>query len=190
MRKLIGLLVLVCWAGSAGAATIKYNIVSSVGGSSGNGITGSFSYDADLEVYTDVDITSVQGSGIPGVLISGTIDNLTGDASYASSTRGMNLEISLDGVANNGYPFCTPSDGLMKPCLVSEAYAPVPTDPTDPTEFFWCVSWGYCGLDGAFVYGTASAVSPVPLPAAAWLFISAIAGLAGAKRLSRPKGSA
>jgi hypothetical protein len=32
--------------------------------------------------------------------------------------------------------------------------------------------------------------SPVPLPAAAWLFISAIAGLAGAKRLSRSKGSA
>ena len=34
------------------------------------------------------------------------------------------------------------------------------------------------------------AVSPVPLPAAAWLFISAIAGLVGAKRLSRSKGSA
>ena len=34
------------------------------------------------------------------------------------------------------------------------------------------------------------APSPVPLPAAAWLFISAIAGLAGAKRLSRSKGSA
>jgi hypothetical protein len=33
-------------------------------------------------------------------------------------------------------------------------------------------------------------ISPVPLPAAAWLFISAIAGLAGAKRLSRSKGSA
>lgn len=32
--------------------------------------------------------------------------------------------------------------------------------------------------------------SAVPLPAAAWLFISAIAGLAGAKRLSRSKGSA
>jgi hypothetical protein len=33
-------------------------------------------------------------------------------------------------------------------------------------------------------------VSAVPLPAAAWLFLSAIAGLAGAKRLSRSKGSA
>jgi hypothetical protein len=29
--------------------------------------------------------------------------------------------------------------------------------------------------------------SPVPLPAAAWLFISAIAGLAGAKRITRSK---
>ena len=33
-------------------------------------------------------------------------------------------------------------------------------------------------------------IQVVPLPAAAWLFISAIAGLAGAKRLSRSKGSA
>jgi len=33
-------------------------------------------------------------------------------------------------------------------------------------------------------------VSSVPLPAAAWLFLSAIAGLAGAKRLSRSKRTA
>ena len=31
------------------------------------------------------------------------------------------------------------------------------------------------------------ALSPVPLPAAAWLFMSAIAGLAGAKHLSRSR---
>ena len=37
---------------------------------------------------------------------------------------------------------------------------------------------------------TTYSISPLPLPAAAWLFISAIAGLAGAKRLSRSKGSA
>ena len=48
---------------------------------------------------------------------------------------------------------------------------------------------------GAFVGGalnvTAFAnVSSVPLPAAAWLFMSAIAGLAGAKRLSRSKSTA
>lgn len=43
-------------------------------------------------------------------------------------------------------------------------------------------------LDGSNTV-TAS-VSAVPLPAAAWLFMSAIAGLAGAKRLSRSKGSA
>lgn len=40
---------------------------------------------------------------------------------------------------------------------------------------------------GAWLYRD---VSPVPLPAAAWLFISAIAGLAGAKRLSQPKVTA
>jgi hypothetical protein len=41
----------------------------------------------------------------------------------------------------------------------------------------------------AGVINTSNA-SVVPLPAAAWLFISAIAGLAGAKRLSRAKGTA
>ena len=41
-----------------------------------------------------------------------------------------------------------------------------------------------------FTVSTVSAVSAVPLPAAAWLFISAIAGLAGAKRLSRSKRTA
>jgi hypothetical protein len=43
---------------------------------------------------------------------------------------------------------------------------------------------------GEVVLVTPSDIPPVPLPAAAWLFISAIAGLAGAKRMSRPKGSA
>ena len=41
----------------------------------------------------------------------------------------------------------------------------------------------------AGVINTSNA-SVVPLPAAAWLFISAIAGLASAKRLSRAKGTA
>jgi hypothetical protein len=48
-------------------------------------------------------------------------------------------------------------------------------------------NWRISGLDMGY---QSVEVSPVPLPAAAWLFISAIAGLAGAKRLSRSKGSA
>ena len=52
------------------------------------------------------------------------------------------------------------------------------------------------GIDGSaggslqgFTLST-SGVSPVPLPAAAWLFISAIVGLTGAKRMSRSKRTA
>ncbi len=40
------------------------------------------------------------------------------------------------------------------------------------------------------VYASWTPSSVVPLPAAAWLFISAIAGLAGAKRLTRSKRTA
>ena len=46
------------------------------------------------------------------------------------------------------------------------------------------------GQGGGSLYVDNIAVSTVPLPAAAWLFISAIAGLAGAKRLSRSKRTA
>jgi hypothetical protein len=49
---------------------------------------------------------------------------------------------------------------------------------------------GVIPSDEVLAVWTPAAVSAVPLPAAAWLFISAIAGLAGAKRLSRSKGSA
>ena len=46
------------------------------------------------------------------------------------------------------------------------------------------------GQGGGSVYVDNIAVSTVPLPAAAWLFISAIAGLAGAKRMARSKRTA
>ena len=46
------------------------------------------------------------------------------------------------------------------------------------------------GQGGGSLYVDNIAVSTVPLPAAAWLFISAIAGLAGAKRLSCSKRTA
>ena len=42
----------------------------------------------------------------------------------------------------------------------------------------------------AGVVNTSTTPSAVPLPAAAWLFISAIAGLTGAKRMSRSKATA
>ena len=54
-------------------------------------------------------------------------------------------------------------------------------------DWMWKLDYG---LDGSSVTAIVSAVSDVHLPAAAWLFISAIAGLAGAKRLSRSKASA
>jgi hypothetical protein len=77
----------------------------------------------------------------------------------------------------------------------------------DPSDFTGEAYLGLDGLNGASridVHRISSSApivwdireisyrtpSPVPLPAAAWLFISAIAGLAGAKRLSRSKGSA
>ena len=68
----------------------------------------------------------------------------------------------------------------------------------DSPPDYWGTTQGYGLASGSSADSDQSvhavwsptAVSAVPLPAAAWLFISAIAGLAGAKRLSRSKGSA
>jgi hypothetical protein len=65
------------------------------------------------------------------------------------------------------------------------AYTADTSSPTSPYLYD-----GGAIFDEVFAVWTPAAVSAVPLPAAAWLFISAIAGLAGAKRLSRSKGSA
>jgi hypothetical protein len=63
----------------------------------------------------------------------------------------------------------------------------IPDSEGDMGFYLYAPNWRISGLDMGY---QSVEVSPVPLPAAAWLFISAIAGLAGAKRLSRSKGSA
>jgi hypothetical protein len=67
--------------------------------------------------------------------------------------------------------------------------------PNQTTSGDGLILFSFAKPGGAFVGGalnvtTFANVSSVPLPAAAWLFMSAIAGLAGAKRLSRSKRTA
>jgi hypothetical protein len=106
---------------------------------------------------------------ILGLNVSGTA-TLNGELKFVGSDyAGVELGYSFDILVANAIlgEFASVSNRTINEALV------------------WKLDYG---LDGSSV--TATAVSAVPLPAAAWLFISAIAGLAGAKRLSRSKGSA
>ena len=101
--------------------------------------------------------------------------NVTG-----SATLGGVLNIDLDYA---GLALGDSFDILIADAILGE-FASVSNGSINE-RWIWTLDYD---LDGSNTV-TAS-VSAVPLPAAAWLFMSAIAGLAGAKRLSRSKGSA
>ena len=213
MRKLIGLLVLVCWAGWPAAAlssvissadffslyenpstTIDFTVLKDgttfdqaddvaathelfYGNSSGAG------YAVRSEAWSDDFIlrsawsagSSSVGDGVSWY--SGGIASVFPDPPNPANVfdlyftdieaQPFTIDITSDTI-NGTVGFIPDSDGDMQFNL----YAP---------------NWRISGLDMGY---QAVAVSAVPLPAAAWLFISAIAGLAGAKRLLGSKSNA
>ena len=115
------------------------------------------------------DANSTMLIDILGLNVSGTA-TLNGELKFVGSDyAGVELGYSFDILVANAIlgEFASVSDRRINEALV------------------WKLDYG---LDGSSV--TATAVSAVPLPAAAWLFISAIAGLAGAKRMARSKRTA
>ena len=125
---------------------------------------GDYSQDANSTLLIELlDLT-----GFGALNVSGTA-TLNGELKFvASDLAGLALGDSFDILIANA---------------ISGEFASV-SNRTINEDWMWKLDYG---LDGSSVTAT---VSPVPLPAAAWLFISAIAALAGAKRLSRSKGSA
>ena len=115
-----------------------------------------------------------EGVGFSNVSIQaflGSYSHLDGDASLVDITLGI-------------------SDGPIQQSIIFGAFSPaLSAQAPSILDFEECnIQYRFCGT---VISGSAIATpSAVPLPAAAWLFISAIAGLAGAKRLSRSKGSA
>lgn len=197
MRKLIGLLVLVCvgWAGSVNAATL---VVS----------------DGQLMGATDV---NVGGTLWDVEFLDGSCNSLyDGCSSFSFTTEddafvaaeSLHSEVfmpwqdvsSTNGLGSPNGPFhiwtywaFDITDYRCNPVGCIKAAVNVLWESPD----FGGTTQGY-GLAGdssadsdqsVHAVWSPAAASAVPLPAAAWLFISAIAGLAGAKRLSRSKGS-
>ena len=85
---------------------------------------------------------------------------------------------------------CTPTDISTCSLVNLSGWADRQVTSNTVNEFGFGTVSGVVSSNQFYTAQTTYNISPVPLPAAAWLFISAIAGLAGAKRLSRSKGSA
>ena len=191
MRKMIGLLVLVCagWAGSVNAATLVFD--GGLAGADGVDILGKL-YDvrfsdgtcaglfsgcdsSDFQ-FTDVAEAQAASGALLNQVFFGTYDN------WPNKTWGC---------SNTHYAGCytiTPYavDNIDNSFLGKTAV----NKRLGYGDYIGDVDWGISASTSTSYVFARWAPSPVPLPAAAWLFISAIAGLAGAKRLSRSKGSA
>jgi hypothetical protein len=154
------LLIFICLTMSLGASAAP--ITYTISYVSGYGLSANFTFDPTTNVYTNVSLDT-------------SVSHRVGLGSYG--TYGYSGAIdSLE--AYGGYPATL---SLTFESLLSQS---------EPS----LVTWEESTLEN-FLYGWDSGValathSPVPLPAGAWLFLSAIAGLAGAKRLSQSKRTA
>ena len=166
IRNTIVALVLLLSPALASAALIDVT-VQSFGGS----YNGSYWEDTGAGTYntetTEILYTSV-GSGVVG---SDYIE-----ATTEARALGLIAEYTIIACTSEGSYLCSSVGGGSQQAIGI-------ANTVDESGSGYLVA-NYSGLT------TTTQISPVPLPAAAWLFISAIAGLAGAKRLSRSKGSA
>ena len=208
MRKLIGLLMLVC-AGSVNAATAVMSGGQLIG-ATGIEVNGA-SYDV---AFLDGSCNSLYNgcTGLPFTTSSGALDASQALIDQVLQPQGINFSNSylINGIDDlTSYSVyvalimtpVTESGGLgavnvrsvqfLSPDLTAgELPYPAYGKASDQTSSTSPFSYSPAMVDEVYAVWTPAAVSAVPLPAAAWLFISAIASLAGAKRLSRSKGSA
>jgi len=215
MRKLIGLLMLVC-AGSVNAATVvmsggqligatgvevngaSYDVAFLDGSCNSlyNGCTGlpfttsSGALDASQALIDQV--LQPQGINFSNSYLINGIDDLTSYSVYVALIMTPVTESGGLGAVNvRSVQFLSPGPyGLPADLTAGDLPYPFYGKASDQTSSTSPFSYSPAMVDEVYAVWTPAAVSAVPLPAAAWLFISAIASLAGAKRLSRSKGSA
>lgn len=159
------------------------------GGGPYDGIaTGSFTYDQDTNTYTNVNIMTT-GSGIWGT------DNCGDSAKCGTYIRATDLNGTLGSMSLQVTPTLTdPADatgyyGISLQFIddLTNAGGTVALDTGVGTDGEGICKFSDCGPAGAggvtaFRGFSGGSVSAVPVPAAAWLFGSALLGLAGFKR--------
>ena len=191
MRKIVGLLVLVYagWAGSASAATL---VVSGgqLMGATGVEVNGA-SYDVEFvegscnSLFNNCTDFTFTTSSTSQDASQALLDQVFIGVYDTSPALTNGIETSYQGVIFTPY-------GRRGSLEFDQTYARNKSGAGDEVQLgYFKRSYDLSANTGsAFARWSPASVSAVPLPAAAWLFISAIVGLTGAKRMSRSKHAA
>jgi len=172
MHKLVAIAVYLAW-GSALAAPVTWTLDNVTfypgGGPDGGTISGTFVYDATLDVYSDVALS------ISGFATDGPVEHGSGSANE--------LNASMD-LAHSPWLELTPPDVYLRfSSALTNAGGTVAIVPgvvgSSGSWIEQCNSYTYDCFGSDIVSGT---VSAVPVPAAVWLFGSALAGLGWLRR--------
>ena len=189
MRKVIGLLVLACvvWAGSVNAATITQDPGGTITGATGLDVGGTF-YDV---AFVEGSCNSLHNNCTDFTLTSGQgFDALTALANVLYEPIPGAVGVGRSGLPAAAFFIATNYDATGGMAIGFSIWAvgglSVLALPAQPAA----LASDYDTSDYPEIIYTSWTASPVPLPAAAWLFISAIVGLTGAKRMSRSKRTA
>jgi hypothetical protein len=167
--RLITLLTLSLLAGVAQSAPLTW-VVNNALFDDGSSLTGSFSYDADTNTYTDID------------LVTDLVDWGTDGELGASTSTELNLSQII-----TPYPSCEYRDVIEYPyCMDLGLHFVDPLTSGGGTVNLVPYSsneWGNDFLNNTVGLSLVSgSVSVIPIPAAVWLFGSALAGLGWMRR--------
>jgi hypothetical protein len=170
-RRAMAALVLALTPAVALTAPLSWTIQGGLldGGAAGS-IFGSFDFDSDNEQFSNVNIT-VDELGSQTYFSDYDVDSATGFPQFA-------LISGYDG--GSGGPFT----GAPILVLGFDANLVASNSPVafSSFSFFGECNNDYCLEASAFYSVSGAAITAVPVPAAAWLFGSALLGLAGIKR--------
>jgi hypothetical protein len=171
MKILFGFMLLIVW-GSAFSIPVTWTLQDAVF-DDGGAATGSCVYDADLDVFADIDITTTAGSVFSGqhyqhgtfFLTSVSLGVTTVDQPDLTGLPALAMFFTAGGFI----PMTNDGGTLFLDTAGGEGYCAVP-------------DCGGAALDRDLREFTSGSISAVLVPAAVWLFGSALAGLGWFRR--------
>ncbi|MGI9309504.1 MAG: VPLPA-CTERM sorting domain-containing protein [Gammaproteobacteria bacterium] len=194
MKNFIAVVIFLILSNAAHAIPVKWdlnNIQLWDPGLNLNLLTGSFIYDADSQFVSSVSISGLPSLGAPVTLNHGFDASGDGSSIYflesavtsigeLQAYTGMAMLMTFTSSLTNNGGATAPVNGIIPPDFSD----------LDRTEYGDCTSFGSCFIIGvydseldslAYSGGTLQGAA-VPLPAAVWLFGSALAGLGWMRR--------
>jgi hypothetical protein len=181
VTNLLAILLFTVWAGVAQAAMFNISYDNSLNGDNSIIGTGTFAYDGPTTAGSFLlsDLSGVSFSAV----FNGDIGGVVFDGPPFDPVDTSLIGIEVTGIGGGIFELVFSGDsagtgGSLDIGSLSHVPNTIGGGATGPQPYFATAA----GLDA---YGNYVATSVVPLPAAAWLFISAIGGLVAQKRLSR-----